>query len=382
MSSRTSSLALCSAAFIQMAGVGLIVALLPDRLMQLTGSMKNVGFLASAFALSFVVFQLPAGHLADRYGFKGFLVAGYAVCALSGIVYFNSDRIWSLLAGRVLQGFGEVPIWALGPALLSLLFNNSKGAEIGYYNASIHLGLTAGSLLCVWACTMWTGREAFLFFGVCGVAGAILVALFVKDPDVVQERQKTSGYGEVFRTIKAIRRPGVLAGVSLYGGVYGLFVTAIPGVLLSEKGFNQSEVAVFFSIFYVAVSIAQVAAGRMTDSRGPVFPMSAGLLLVAGGLASFMAFSGKPIYFFLSVASFGLGMFCIAAMVLLNETVPPSLKGSISGVFYLLWGVGYFLGPPLFTGAGELIGYPAAFSAIAVLVLAELFLLRRNPVLL
>ncbi len=381
MSNRTTSRALCAAAFIQMAGVGLIVALLPGRLMQLSGSMKYVGYLASAFALPFVLFQLPAGHLADRYGFKGFLVTGYAVCALSGLVYFNSDHVWSLLAGRVLQGLGEVPIWALGPALLSLLFTQSKGTEIGYYNASIHLGLTAGSLLCVWACRVWSGKEAFLFFGICGVIGSILVALFVKKPEIAEEVEKSYGYGEVFRAIRAIRRPAVLAGVSLYGGGYGISVTAIPGVLLSEKGFSQSEVAVFFALFYIAISIAQIAAGKMTDSGGPNRPMYAGLLLVAGGLGLFMAFSGKMIYFLLFLGSFGLGMFCIASMILLNETVPVSMKGSISGVFYLLWGAGYFLGPPLFTAAGELMGYGAAFLAIAFLVFAELFLLRKNPVL-
>ena len=247
MSSRTSSLALCSAAFIQMAGVGLIVALLPGRLMQLSGSMKHVGYLASAFALPFVLFQLPAGHLADRYGFKGFLLAGYAICALSGLVYFNSDLVWSLLAGRVLQGLGEVPIWALGPALLSLLFSKSKGTEIGYYNASIHLGLTSGSLLCVWVCGAWSGREAFLFFGACGAVGTILIAFFTKNPDAVRGIEKTSGYKDVFLAIQAIRRPWVLAGVPLYGGGYGIFVTAVPAVLLSEKGFSQSEVA-FFSV--------------------------------------------------------------------------------------------------------------------------------------
>lgn len=381
MSNRTSSLALCSAAFIQMAGVGLIVALLPGRLMQLSGSMKHVGYLASAFALPFVLFQLPAGHLADRYGFKGFLLAGYAICALSGLVYFNSDLVWSLLAGRVLQGLGEVPIWALGPALLSLLFSTSKGTEIGYYNASIHLGLTAGSILCIWACRVWSGKEAFLFFGVCGIIGSILIALFVHNPPKAEGVERGSGYGEVLRAIGAIRRPAVLAGVSLYGAGYGIFVTAIPGVLLSEKGFTQSEVAVFFTLFYVAISIAQVAAGKLTDSGGPNRPMYAGLLLVAAGLGAFMAFSGKLVYLLLFLGSFGLGMFCIASMILLNETVPVSLKGSISGVFYLLWGGGYFLGPPLFTAAGELMGYGAAFTAAAILVLAELFLLRKSAAL-
>ena len=139
-------MALCAAAFIQMVGVGLIVALLPNRVIQLSGSMGYVGYITSAFAVPFVLSQLPAGRLGDRYGYKKFLVGGYIVACVTGLVYFKSDQVWGILAGRALQGFAEVPAWALAPALLSLLFAKKKGEAIGKYNASFHLGLTAGSL--------------------------------------------------------------------------------------------------------------------------------------------------------------------------------------------------------------------------------------------
>jgi MFS family permease len=107
--------------------------------------------------------------------------------------------------------------------------------------------------------------------------------------------------------------------------------------------------------------------------------MYAGLLLVAAGLASFMWFSGNLVYVALSLASFGLGMFCISSMVILNGAVPVSLKGSISGVFYLLWGLGYFLVPPILTKAGGAIGYRTVFSVAALVVLGELAALRVQP---
>jgi MFS family permease len=150
-------------------------------------------------------------------------------------------------------------------------------------------------------------------------------------------------------------------------------------VLLLEKGFTQSGVAVFFSLFYIAVSLAQVIAGRISDRHGPNAPMDAGLLLVAAGLASFMGFKGNLVYGALFLASFGLGMFCISSMVILNEAVPVSLKGSISGVFYLLWGVGYFLVPPVLAKVGGAIGYRAVFSLAALVVLGELVALRTKP---
>jgi MFS family permease len=379
MENRMSSTALCVAAFIQMVGVGLIVALLPNRVIQLSGSMDYVGYITSAFAVPFVFSQLPAGRFGDRYGYKKFLVGGYIVACLAGWVYFKSNQVWEILAGRALQGLAEVPAWALAPALLSLLFARTKGEAIGKYNASFHLGLTAGSLLSVWAITRWSGNEAFLLYAATGLVGAVLVALFVKDPKDIGRERENIGYGEVLQAMKQIRRPAVHTGICIYGGGYGAFLTVVPGVLLVEKGFSQSGVAVFFSLFYIAISLAQIIAGRISDRNGPDAPMYAGLLLVAAGLASFMWFSGNLVYVALSLASFGLGMFCISSMVILNGAVPVSLKGSISGVFYLLWGLGYFLVPPILTKAGGAIGYRTVFSVAALVVLGELAALRVQP---
>ncbi len=124
-----------------MVGVGLIVALLPSRVIELSGSMANVGLIASAFAVPFVLLQLPVGNLGDRFGHKRFLVAGYVIAGLTGFLYFKAGSVNGLLLGRVLQGFAEIPVWALAPALLSILFAESKGEAIGRYNASIHLDL-------------------------------------------------------------------------------------------------------------------------------------------------------------------------------------------------------------------------------------------------
>ena len=62
--------ALNGAVFILMFGVGMIVALLPRKMLDLSDSAFQVGALASAFAIPYIVFQLPIGRLADRYGYK------------------------------------------------------------------------------------------------------------------------------------------------------------------------------------------------------------------------------------------------------------------------------------------------------------------------
>jgi len=47
----------------------------------------------------------------------------------------------------------------------------------------------------------------------------------------------------------------------------------------------------------------------------------------------------------LTLASLGLGMFGVASIAYLTECVSDSLKGTISGAYYVFWGLGYFLAP-------------------------------------
>jgi MFS family permease len=115
------------AAALLMVGVGMIVALLPQRVLDFSGSLQNVGYVASAFALSYLILQLPIGNLADRLGAKPFLVLGYALCCISGIVFFHAGTSEMIFLGRFIQGAGEAPVWALGPALLSLAYPHAKG---------------------------------------------------------------------------------------------------------------------------------------------------------------------------------------------------------------------------------------------------------------
>lgn len=376
---RTTSTALCAAAFLQMTGVGLIVTLLPGRVMSLSQSMVWVGAITSAFAVPFVLFQLPVGRLGDRFGFKPFIAAGFALTCVVGPLYATAGSVLGILAGRALQGLAEIPAWAVAPALLSLLYPDEKGAAIGRYNASFHLGLTAGSVASVFAPAALGGDGIFLLYSATGLVAAAIVALFVEEPARGLPRTgERPGYRDVLAALREVRFSAILPAICIYGGGYGMFLTVVPAVLLREKGFAQSGVAAYFVLFYVAISAAQVVAGRIADRRGRAAAMRAGLVLIAAGVAPFPWAEGWAALVVLSLASFGLGALCVSAMAALSDAVPAAMKGSASAVFYVLWGLGYFLAPPALSALGDAVGFRAAFLVVAAAVLAELAAVRTN----
>lgn len=361
------------AVFLLMLGIGMIVALLPQRIMNLSGSVSSVGYLASAFALTYVLFQIPIGNLSDRFGFKPFLVGGYFLCSLTGLLYYCSKTSGLILWGRMLQGIGEIPVWALAPALLSIQFPDHKGRVMGLYNASLHCGLTSGSLLGVLVSRTWQGNEPFLFFAGVSFLGGMLIALFVENPNqegIAQTARLNTAFVRSLSSNHSVL--AVLAGIALYGAGYGIFITLIPAFLISAKSFNQTTVGVFFTLFYISISLSHLIAGPLSDRKGRKPTMVFGLIMATFGIAMFSGFKQPWLIVFLTLASFGLGVFSIAAITFLNECVPKPLKGTISGAFYFFWGAGFFFGPLLLGKMGQSGYWQMGFMSLAGLFMIEL----------
>jgi MFS family permease len=164
MSANTTKWSLYLSIFGFMLGVGMISSILPAQVMQLTGGQAGVGALASAFGLPYILVQAPLGRWADRVGFKPLLLAGYFLASLTGILYYLAGSYELLLAGRLLHGLSEAPLWALAPALLVLHYPAKRGWVIGSYNAWLHLGLTLGPLLSLALMALMPVEMQFLCF--------------------------------------------------------------------------------------------------------------------------------------------------------------------------------------------------------------------------
>lgn len=367
------------AVFIMMLGVGMVMPLLPNRIVAFTGSDAAVGYIASAFAVSYIVLQLPMGALSDRLGFKTFLVAGYLLCALSGLLYYLARGTALVFLGRAIQGAGEAPLWALAPALLSIHYPEAKGKVMGIYNATLHVGLTFGPLLGIVALKFSLNDLAFPFFSVVCVAAAAIVWFSVENPCQPAQPGRAIGrnaidVGKILSLASDRRILATLVGITLYGAGYGVFITTIPAFFLSAKGYGQTFVQIFFACFYLAISAAQLTAGPASDRWGRERFMIGGLGLAALFVGLFPGMGRAASIAVLAAASLGLGTFFLSSMAFLNEAAPASLKGTISGAYYLFWGIGYFAGAPL---VGKL-GFTAFAAALAVETAVMVCLMGRN----
>lgn len=359
-----------------MLGVGMIVALLPQRVFDMTGSLESVALIASVFALAYVLAQLPISVLSDRLGPKWFLVAGYLTCAVSGVIFYSTESAVGMFLGRAVQGLGEASIWALGPAVLSLAYPTSKGRAIGIYNFAIHAGLTAGPLLGLFLAPDGLGRLPFLVFAVLCVLSGACVLFFLRPARgaVGPSRLSTRQFLGLFRQRRIVI---LLFGVLLYGAGYSVFLTVLPVSLAASHGFDATSTSLHFVLFYATISLSQIVAGTVSDRIGRPGFLIWGMALAAIGLSVLPLFSGMWAYLPLGLAGIGLGVFCVASIAELNDLAPDTLKGAVSGGYYFFWGMGYVLGPLVLGVVGAntpMIGFSALSALFGILALT----LNRN----
>ena len=103
--------------------------------------------------------------------------------------------------------------------------------------------------------------------------------------------------------------------------------------------------------------------------------MIGGLVLAAVGLAAFSPLPQPWISAALTLAGLGLGMFCVSSLAYLNESVADTHRGTISGAYYLFWGMGYFGGPLAAGMVGDAMGLNLSFYLLAGLLGVETLLL-------
>ena len=84
-------------------------ALAPILASDLKLSSGELGWLSSAYFLSFAVMQIPVGIWLDRYGARRTESALLIVAALGAFLVATGETLWLTSAGRMLIGAGVAP---------------------------------------------------------------------------------------------------------------------------------------------------------------------------------------------------------------------------------------------------------------------------------
>ncbi len=130
------------------------------------------GAVMSAFFLGYLILQIPAGYLSDRFGGKWVLGLGVIFWSLFTLLTPAAAMlgISALLVCRFLMGVAESVTWPSIYALYSQWIHPDRRASaVGLMNSGIAGGSVIALICTPWLISVWSWQGAFYLYGLLGV---------------------------------------------------------------------------------------------------------------------------------------------------------------------------------------------------------------------
>ncbi len=242
-------------------------------------SKTQMGIIGSAFVWGFVLFQLPAGWLADRLGGMRTMVGGVFFWSLTTIFFPLTTTLFSMGALRVLLGAGEI---TYPPSQIKMIARWFPERERPTVNGVCLAASSAGNFIpapiAAWLLVAYNWHVVFYVFGLTGVLWSLWFWIFdspkleLKLNEQVrlaepEQQISAAASGKMHQKISWLRlmKIGPVWGLVLtyFAATYcfWLFVNWLPTYLVEARGFTFLKMGIYAALPYVVQGVAQIAAG-------------------------------------------------------------------------------------------------------------------------
>jgi predicted MFS family arabinose efflux permease len=365
------------------------------------------------FALFYCLISIPVAWLADRSNRVRVLSFACALWSAATVACGFSSTYPQLVAARMAVGVGEAGGVPPSYAIISDYFApGRRGTALGLFNLGPPLGQALGVAFGASIAAAYDWRSAFVALGAVGVITAMMVYLFVQEPERGRLDFKPSGVqvtekAGFYETVTMFFSRPVLVLVSLACGATQFVTYASLNFttlfLMREKGMTLNEVAVYYALLIgIGISAGMYASGRLIDKFAPRGKQAYALVPAVGlalAIPFFVGFVWAPTWplalLFLAGPTFFNYFYLSPAVALVQEEVRPQERVLAGALLLLVMNlIGLGLGPTYLGAVSDLLrdSHPnnslqiafytlVPFYALAVLMFLGLARkLRREPV--
>ncbi len=374
---RRSALSLGSIFALRMLGLFLILPVFAVYARHLPGgeSAFAVGLTLGIYGLTQGILQIPFGAASDRWGRKPVIAAGLLIFAAGSILAALGSDIWTVMAGRALQGMG-----AVSAAVTAMISDSVRDRVLTKAMAIVgsSIGLTfAFSLVASPVLAHYIGVSGlFWLTAVLSLAAVWVTYRVVPDAPLVR---KEAGTGSDWKA--TVFNPDLLrlnAGIFiLHMAMMAVFVV-IP-VEMSRLGLPVSEhwqvylpaVILSFAVLMPSISRAE-RAGKMKTL------FLAAVLLLACVFAGFAAADDSLAAIGVLLFAFFCGFNILEATLpsFVSRTADASAKGLALGVYNTTQSIGLFVGGALGGWLSQTFGRTGVYAFCLVMTLVWFFIAR------
>jgi MFS family permease len=231
-------------------------------------STAQTGLLMSMFFWTYGAFQIPAGHLIDRYGIRRIYAAAFVVwcCATAGMGFARGFGELAIL--RLLLGAGEAVSPLASMAYIKRNFGEQEqGLPTSIYVAGLTIGPAVGALAGTWLLDVSGWRQMFVITGAAGLVWIIPWWLLASDSAVPLSAPAhgaaTSHSLRAFLTTPIAW--GLALSVFFYSYYWYFFLSWIPTYLVITHELPNVRMGVFMAAPLTGMAIVNLCSGALAD---------------------------------------------------------------------------------------------------------------------
>ncbi|HTR77892.1 MAG TPA: MFS transporter [Gemmatimonadaceae bacterium] len=280
-------------AFVDMAGLFMVLPILPFYAKSLGATAFVFGILVSSFSVAQLLSAPLWGRFSDRYGRRPALLIGLAGSAIAYVIFAYANSLWLLLLSRLVQGAGGGTTGVIQAYVADAVKPEDRARGLGWLSAATNAGVAIGPVLGSGAAVL--GRHAP---GLAGAGLCVLNILFAwrflsESRDMVQARStvptRRRGREAIVHVIRHPNEPAArliwiyaigMGAFSGFNAVFALFLAARFGVTAKTIGFFYTYVGTIAII--TRAGILGWAVAKFGEARLSRFGMS---LLTVGLLS-------------------------------------------------------------------------------------------------
>lgn len=335
----------------------------------------RMGYLFAGFSLAYVIGQLPAGRMLDRFGSRrvyGLSLVFSSACALltGAAGYAPASIAFAVISSlRFLSGLAQSPVFPGNGRIVAAWFpDTERGIASAVFNSSQYFSLVLFAPALGWITHIFGWKASFWFMGLLGLGLSLMwlkTIYSVKDhprlspaeltcierggglvnTDLRRDRGKKTGSPSILVALRALIGNRMLVGV--YCGQYFItalawfFLTWFPIYLKQAAHMSILKAGFFTAIPAFSGSIGGILGGVVSDRLlrdGHSLTLSRKIPIVVGMLLAVTVvtcnyFNGQwTLIFILSLAFFGKG-FGALGWTVISDTSPIGMAGLNGGLF-------------------------------------------------
>ncbi len=235
-----------------------------------------LGNLAAAYFYAYLLLQIPAGLLIDKFGPRKITTLSIMCCALGGFIFAKADTLILASLGRFVTGMGAAFAAVNCLKLTAVWFPPRQFAFMtGLMMTLAMLGAVGGQAPLSALIELSTWREVMAMISIVGFALAALFWIIVRDasPQRRQEKKLSSDKLPILKSLKRILKNPQSWWLSLYSGFAFAPVMVFGGLwgvsyIKDAYTLSQNLAAQAVSLIFIGFAVGAPIFGWFSDWIG------------------------------------------------------------------------------------------------------------------